>query len=352
MKTRILLGLSALLLSIQSFGQFAGIPQSWLSPQNKTYGSKRLFYADSVYSTNSLKLFNPFGNSVIQLDSVQFDGPNYITSNGTGINVDGVVINNGSISGTAISGNITGNAANVTGTVGVANGGTGQTSLPANSVLITVAANTVSSTASINNSMFVANGSGTPVFSTTFPSAVNVPIARVTGLQDSITAARTAPSFDKYVGADNTDGSVTGSITETILVNIAIPAGTMGANDIFEFRSMLYAVGTSSIKTFNAYLSPNNNSLTGAIKIGTLTFNSTNILAGFERTLANKNSITTNNVYTSVASSPTDDALLNTARTATNVNFGVNQWFIITCQLSAPSDLGGVDYAFTYIHKP
>lgn len=71
------------------------------------------------------------GTSRINITDTAVTVTNNLAVSGT-LNVTGAVtITSGSISGSAISGNIGGNAANVTGTVAIANGGTGATSAAA-----------------------------------------------------------------------------------------------------------------------------------------------------------------------------------------------------------------------------
>ncbi|HEX5430139.1 MAG TPA: hypothetical protein VFX17_03645, partial [Patescibacteria group bacterium] len=84
-----------------------------------------------------------------------------------------------SLAGSKISGDISGNAANVTGTVAVGNGGTGVGTFGGNNTLLyTTAADTLASLVTGNNGVLVTNGSGVPSIAATLPNAVEDNITR------------------------------------------------------------------------------------------------------------------------------------------------------------------------------
>lgn len=106
-----------------------------------------------------------------------------------------------SVAGTKVTGNISGNAANVTGIVAVANGGTGATMAP--SARTNLGATTV----------------GSNLFTLTNPSAITFP--RINA--DNTVSARSAADFRTDIGAGTGNGTVTS-------VGISVPTGLSVSN--------------------------------------------------------------------------------------------------------------------------
>lgn len=155
----------------------------------------------------------------------------------------------------------------------------------------------------------------------------------------------------KIYAYQNTDNSITGTLTETILGNLAIAAGDMGANDNLWFEAQMFCSGTSGTKTFKAYISPNNNSLTGAVLIGTLSMSAANISSGFQRRHVNKNSVSSNEAWPTANGVTTDFTSAGGAKSSTNVNYANAQWLIITCTLANTGDTGTLSNVQLYINK-
>jgi hypothetical protein len=100
--------------------------------------------------------------------SIAVAGTDYLEPDGDGSALTG-------LTGGQITGNISGNAANVTGTVGVTNGGTGLSSTTINQLLYSSAANTIAGLATSNNGILVTNGTGIPSISNTVGAALTMP---------------------------------------------------------------------------------------------------------------------------------------------------------------------------------
>ena len=149
--------------------------------------------------------------------------------------------------------------------------------------------------------------------------------------------------YKKIFAYQNTDSSHTGSTSETILCNLSIPLNSMGANDVMMIESSLYAIGTAGSKIFRAYIGPNSNSLTGAVQCGLVQMAAANVWSALIRKIANKNSQTTNNVGLAATNSITENVTTSTARTATNIDFTVQQYFMITVVLGSSADTAGID---------
>lgn len=131
--------------------------------------------------------------------------------------------------------------------------------------------------------------------------------------------------------------AVTGSTTETIIENIKINANTFASGGILRsYNNKFRKVGTSGSLTVRLYISPNNNSLTGATQIATVSIPSTNLFAEMLRTFT---ATTTSLIgWNSTTSSTNDVTLTTSARTETAVTWANDQYFIITVQLGSAGD--------------
>ncbi len=105
----------------------------------------------------------------------------------------------------------------LTGTVAVANGGTGSTSFTGDRVIVSNNAGTaLVALATANNGMLVTNGTGVPSISTTFPSGVNVPFSQVaagTNANALLVSGSLAPSggtitANRFVSATSASNAV------------------------------------------------------------------------------------------------------------------------------------------------
>lgn len=142
--------------------------------------------------------------------------------------VSGAFTSSSTIAGSAISGNITGSAANVTGTVAVANGGTGATTLTgylsgngtsavtASSTIPTTALSGTVTNAQLTNSSFAttltATGTDVTVGSPTSLGGtltINIPDASATARGVATTGTQTFAGAKTFSGATTTSGGLT-----------------------------------------------------------------------------------------------------------------------------------------------
>ena len=137
------------------------------------------------------------------------------------------------IAGSAVSGNISGNAANVTGTVAVANGGTGQTTYTDGQLLIgNSTGNTLTkATLTQGSGISITNGNGSITISASGGSGVS----SVTGTSPVVSSGGTTPAISLASGYGDTQNPYASKSANFIL---AAPNGSAG---VPTFRAIVAA---------------------------------------------------------------------------------------------------------------
>jgi hypothetical protein len=170
------------------------------------------------------------------------------------------------------------------------------------------------------------------------------------------------PAHRKYYAYDNTTVTVTGSTDLTVVRNIPITGGSIGANGKLFFISQCFKnSGTTSGATVRGYLStdstntvgstgtPTNSTLIGTLTIGT----AANVWAPFQRSLVNKNAENLNESILVTNSNNTNDvASANTSITTLNIDTAVDLWYVETLQLANSADNISSRNTQLYIDKP
>lgn len=159
----------------------------------------------------------------------------------------------------------------------------------------------------------------------------------------------------------NLDTSVTGSTTETVLVNLKVTGGDMGANGVLYYESELAkigALGGASLKSYASTVGTNSIGNTGVPLSSTLLSTYTLSTApscpqAFSRKIVNKNSESSNYIFNSAQSgSNIYIASSNNARTLLNLNTANDFWIVITGALVNAADTLIVQSTQLYINKP
>jgi len=130
------------------------------------------------------------------------------------------------------------NTSAVTGTLLVSNGGIGVNTLASNGVLFGNGTGAVQATASANNSVLITNGAGTPSLSTTLPSALTIPSARLS-----------LPSISDSVGGQFYNFAVSNLTADR---TITLPLLT--ANDTFVFANFAQTLTNKTLVGANISL--------------------------------------------------------------------------------------------------
>jgi len=160
------------------------------------------------------------------------------------------------IAGSAVSGNISGNAANVTGTVAVTNGGTGQTTYTDGQLLIgNSTGNTLTkSTLSAGTGISITNAAG----SITIASSVT-PVTSVTGTSPVVSSGGTTPAISLATGYGDTQNPYASKTANYVL---AAPNGAAG---VPTFRAIVAA----DIPTLNQNTTGQAGSVANSLTAGT-----------------------------------------------------------------------------------
>jgi len=177
----------------------------------------------------------------------------YVKGNGTS-----AMTASATVPGSDVSGNITGNAANVTGTVAVANGGTGQTSYTDGQLLIgNSTGNTLAkSTLTAGSGISITNGSGTiTIAATGGGGSGTVTSVGGTGTVNGITLTGTVTtSGNLTLGGALTGVDLTTQVTGTLPVGNGGTGITTGISGGIPYFSSSSTINTTNVLTSGALI--------------------------------------------------------------------------------------------------
>jgi len=164
----------------------------------------------------------------------------------------------------------------------------------------------------------------------------------------------------KIYNYQNTDSSITGTTNQTVVANLLVSGGVMDANSKLIISSFVSKTGTLGSLTIRGHVSTvgtNTVGTTGTPSSSTLIFIRSGIttqvtLGKIERSLVNKNSVSTNIVYPAAIDAGLENVLSTTSPTTVNINTSNNFWVVITAQLSNSGDTGILNDVQLYIDKP
>jgi hypothetical protein len=137
--------------------------------------------------------------------------------------------------------------------------------------------------------------------------------------------------------------SHTGTTAETIVYSQLLPIGTFEPNDFLRIYMMLgLNTNNANVKTARVYFNTSN-TLAGATLIATRTLTST-LNTNLVRTMAFKNSLSSQDVFPPSSNLVSDEALSNTSLSTISVDFALAQYFIVTLELADSGDTAGLRY--------
>lgn len=141
---------------------------------------------------------------------------------------------------------------------------------------------------------------------------------------------------------DNSGISHTGTTAETLIFSQLIPAGTLEASDIFRFNIMFgLNTNNANVKTARVYFNTTNDLLGTPIIVATRTLTSA-INGNCLRNLFLKNSLTIQDIGIPTSNFVSDENVSNVSISTINIDFSVDQYFILSAQLANSADTMGV----------
>lgn len=194
----------------------------------------------------------------------------------------------------------------------------------------------------------------------TYPSLTELTYVKgvTSAIQTQLNALNTKLTSPIYA-YQNTDSSVTGSTSQTVLANIPIIGGDMGANGALIFDSFVSKIGTAGSVTWEIYFCTvgtntigNTGTPTGSTLFASYLNGSANLTGGkFFRKIVNKNSQASQGMYPVAQASITDSAASTTARTSRTFDTSANFWIVVTATLANSGDTARLDNVQIYINK-
>jgi hypothetical protein len=163
--------------------------------------------------------------------------------------------------------------------------------------------------------------------------------------------------YRRTVAVHNTDSTKTGDINITVLANLAVTGGSMGANGSLFIETMTKKSGTAGTVTWRIYLSTvgtnavgNTGTPTSSTLIATYTQAATNLTGGtMTRKLTNKNAENLNEIFSPTTSALSFNTAITTAISTIDFNTASPFWIVITAQLGSSSDTANMGGAQAYV---
>lgn len=164
---------------------------------------------------------------------------------------------------------------------------------------------------------------------------------------DKVTVTITASSLGfnpsrRIVHKNNISSSLTGTTAETKMDSVLIPGGTMQANDILFLSATGTKSGANAGFTIRLYTNTSD-SLSGATLLATLTGSAGNLWIKMIRELVFKNAVNSQVIVVASSSLGSDLGGIGAASSVLAVDFSVNQYLIISLQMSSTADTGTVN---------
>lgn len=141
---------------------------------------------------------------------------------------------------------------------------------------------------------------------------------------------------------NNTTVSLTGTLVETILYSVLIPAGTFQANDDFEVYLRFFGTNTATAKIVRVYFNNTNDLVTPILLARNQGTTSSAGGTSLHRNLIFKNSVTNQEILSSATNYNTDFNVTSTSLNTLSIDFTIDQYFIVTGQLADITDTMGI----------
>lgn len=220
------------------------------------------------------------------------------------------------------------------------NVGIGLTTSPTEKLEVngTVKATAISAT-TISGTTFYGDGSGlTGLPSATFTggtiSGATTFSGGLTATTISATTYQNLPSLTPF--KQNTTSSLTGTLAETIITSILVPANTFQANDWLRWIFTVNPTANANAKTIKVYFNTSA-SLVGATQVAQRSLINA-VTQPIIRNMFFVNSLTSQKTIVGVTLNEASDEATTGTQATLGINFGVDQYFIISGTLANSGD--------------
>lgn len=174
-----------------------------------------------------------------------------------------------------------------------------------------------------------------------------------------ITNALNARTTGYIYGYQNTDSSVTGTTAQTVLANIPIIGGDMGANGVLIFDAFVTKIGTAGLANWELFLCTvgtntvgNTGTPTGGVQFALYQSTATQLVGGrYSRKIVNKNSQLSQAVHAAGNTFLSDYLASTVARASRAFDTSQNFWIVVTGSLANSGDTARLDNVQIYINK-
>lgn len=211
-------------------------------------------------------------------------------------------------------------------------------------------------TTHVSGTLPVANG-GT---GTTTPGLVAGTDISITGTWPNQTINSTAgggsASRTLFHKTNASSTPVTGTTNETIITSISIPAGSFQANDVVYFKFRTTKTGSNGTTTIRARLHTSGGNVGDAFSSGTqilttTALGATSVYNKEEREIVFKNSLSSQTIFNTAANAVTDlsQQTVSAAISALSVDFSTDKFLVFTVQFANGSDSIVVDHIYIEI---
>ena len=156
----------------------------------------------------------------------------------------------------------------------------------------------------------------------------------------------------KYFDYNNVAYSYTGTLANTIMDTIYIPAGSMGINSTLNLIAQFAKIGVNGASFFAFYVTTNPSAISGGVGLGYISQSATFIVLAKEIRLVNRNSLSSQTCQTPSFNTASPLSQSTGARTAYTIDFSVDQYLHIYSALGNIADTAVLECFQCYIDNP
>lgn len=141
---------------------------------------------------------------------------------------------------------------------------------------------------------------------------------------------------------NNVSSSITGTITETVMDSILVPANTLQANDVLNIIAVFTKSGTAGTLSCRVRVNTQANGpvVAGSTQIGLDTGATNSLFQKFQREMVFKNSLSSEEILNTTLATPIDLTRATSAISSLSIDFSVAQYIFVTITLTNTGDTG------------